>query len=393
MINIKKHIFISFILALLSLTYLLLSSISLSNPSVNTKVSNIIYKALSTPPFLLELMSALLVISVVHLILSCLASFINISIKRIPFNFYISWILIVITIVIGNSTFYPLTLFSISTNLPLYIFPTVLTLCVILAFIGIVRTSKKTKTITFIILTLTLISEYNLEKINIQESSKSIYPNIIIIGVDSLRPDAISPNLTPYISSFIKSNGRVTNITTPNARTFPSWYSLLSGKSPVNSGARFNLTKEDNLSNEGSLQKELKTAGYKTIYAQDERRFNNIGTSFGFDEAIGPPANAAEFVLSNLSNLPQIALAVNFSFIHDIFPYIKGNRAAYTTYEPNDFTNQIKNKLKDNKKPLFLAAHFTLPHHPFMMRLPIYLNDEKFDSSQPYDYLYKTMTL
>src|SRR5690606_868871 len=56
-------------------------------------------------------------------------------------------------------------------------------------------------------------------------------PNIVIIGLDSLRYDAVGrrPSLTPSIDAFMKESVSFSDATTPLARTFPSWVSLITG--------------------------------------------------------------------------------------------------------------------------------------------------------------------
>jgi len=57
-------------------------------------------------------------------------------------------------------------------------------------------------------------------------------PNVIIIGLDSLRPDAINRKDTPAIYHFLASSHTFTRAYTPLARTFPSWVSLLTATYP-----------------------------------------------------------------------------------------------------------------------------------------------------------------
>ena len=51
-------------------------------------------------------------------------------------------------------------------------------------------------------------------------------PNVILIGMDSLRADLVderlSPHVTPNTEAFMKGGTRFTNALTPLARTFPS---------------------------------------------------------------------------------------------------------------------------------------------------------------------------
>ena len=388
--NYKKNILISFSIALLTLTNLIFNSVSLSEHSVNTEVTKIVYDAITTPRFLFELLIAFLTLVLLHILLATFATLIINKFAKVPFITLLTWLIICSSILIGNSTLYPLSSFSIGTNIPDLLFPITLAIFLTLLLLSI-RNLKNTYKITLLSI-LILFSFFEFESVdNKDHKEPAEHPNIIVIGVDSLRPDFISPALTPFIWSQINKNGKINNVTTPNARTFPSWFSILSGKLPINTGARFNLTEEKTLVKTGTLQWVLKSQGYTTIYAQDERRFNNIDQSYSFETIIGPPANAAEFILANLANLPQMALASNISLINEIFPYIKANRAAYVTYEPSDFNNKIKKQISISSSPIFLATHFTLPHYPFKIRVPLFLPNEQLNPDDPYTYLYKSM--
>jgi len=388
--NYKKNILISFSIALLTLANLIFNSVSLSEQSVNTEITKIVYNAITTPRFLFELLIALFTLVLLHILLATFATLIITKFAKVPFITLLTWLIICSSILIGNSTLYPLSSFSIGTNIPDLLFP--ITLAIFLALLLLsIRNLRNTYKITLLSI-LILFSFFEFESVNNKvHNEPAEHPNIIVIGVDSLRPDFISPALTPFIWSQINKNGKINNVTTPNARTFPSWFSILSGKLPINTGARFNLTEEKALVKTGMLQWVLKSQGYTTIYAQDERRFNNIDQSYGFETIIGPPANAAEFILANLANLPQMALASNVSLINEIFPYIKANRAAYVTYEPSDFNNNIKKQISISSSPIFLATHFTLPHYPFKIRVPLFLPNEQLNPDDPYTYLYKSM--
>ena len=67
----------------------------------------------------------------------------------------------------------------------------------------------------------------------------------MIIGIDSLRNDLQVPRQrrggTPNIRRFLDDSRRFSDATTPLARTYPSWVSILTGRHPVTTNARYNL--------------------------------------------------------------------------------------------------------------------------------------------------------
>lgn len=204
-----------------------------------------------------------------------------------------------------------------------------------------------------------------------QASGTSTKPNIILIGLDSLRPDYISyfgnkAVHTPAIDQFLKAAVYFTEVYTPLARTFPAWVSILTAKHPKHSQARINLDEAGPVAKHATLAKQLKAANYETMYATDEKRFSNITTDYGFDSVLGPRMGLDDFILGSLSDFPLTNLVINLPLGSFLFPYNYGNRAAAITYEPDHFLQQVKTGLRGRSgKPLFLALHFCVSHWPF----------------------------
>ncbi|WP_456412355.1 sulfatase-like hydrolase/transferase [Thiolapillus sp.] len=197
-------------------------------------------------------------------------------------------------------------------------------------------------------------------------------PDIIVIGLDSITSMHLTryPDKHVYLKSLLNSGVTFTNALTPLARTFPAWVSILSGEYPVNSGARYNLVPLKDVNHSPDLlPKILKQKGYYTIYAQDERRFNNIDESFGFDTVIGPKVGASEFILTKISDIPLVNLALLLPGASNVFPQIAGNRADHVHYSPHFFPQAILEGIpKKREYPIFLAAHFCLAHFPYSWR-------------------------
>ncbi len=196
-------------------------------------------------------------------------------------------------------------------------------------------------------------------------------PNIIIIGLDSLRPDFTryfgNKNIrTPNIDAFLSTGLTFTENYTGLARTYPSWISILTGKHPVHSGARNNLINPTIPLAQDNLARHLQQAGYETIYASDEKRYSNITKNYGFDQLIGPAMGANDFLLGSIGDSPISNLLSASAIGRLLMPYNYANRAAAITYYPSQFMQQIRVGLQNRpNKPLFLSVHFCLTHWPF----------------------------
>lgn len=208
-------------------------------------------------------------------------------------------------------------------------------------------------------------------QLNHQTSTR---PNIILIGVDSLPPKDISRQNTPTMSQFINHSVQFTEAISPLARTYPAWSSILTGLYPLHHGARYNLMPFDKVKSAHSIGWTLQKAGYQTMFATDDRQFNNMGREFGFQEIIGPKVGVNDLLLGVFNDFPLSNLVINLPPAHWLFPYNYLNRASKFAYYPQTFDQALQNKLAKLKQnsPLFLAVHFTLPHWPY-----------SFASSQP----------
>lgn len=196
-------------------------------------------------------------------------------------------------------------------------------------------------------------------------------PNIIMVGVDSLRPDYLghfgSDLSTPFMDNFLAHATVFSDALTPLARTFPSWTGMLTGLYPRHVNVRTNLSDQAKAHLALALPQVLRAHGYQTVFATDETRFSNISTAFGFEKLITPPIGLNDFLLGTFNDFPLSNLVINLPLGRYLFPYSYANRPAYITYNPDSFLRQLKPMLSEQKhQPLFLAIHFCLPHSPYL---------------------------
>lgn len=193
--------------------------------------------------------------------------------------------------------------------------------------------------------------------------------NVIIIGVDSLSGDVFdrSLDLLPNLAQETVHATHYTRAYTPLGRTFPAWVSLLSGRSPSEHGAVFNLRNMDHVQKDGLLPAELRSKGYRAVFAIDERRFSNIDESFGFDQVVGPKPGVLDFVLQAPTDTPLNNLLLQTRLGRILLPYSYINSAAHTNYSSDGFVQSVLNSSTVDR-PLFLAVHFESAHFPFKTR-------------------------
>ena len=212
------------------------------------------------------------------------------------------------------------------------------------------------------------VSDFNLRQAVATDTVPSGKPNVILIGVDSLRLDQINDTVTPSINSFLDNALQFPQAYTPQGRTYVAWMSILTGRYPLHHGARYNLIDESELKPQPLLSRTLQQAGYETVYAIDERLYSNLGEEDGFDRVIGPPTGAIDFMMVHYGDFPLTNLLSSTSFAKWVLPSLYGNRGAYNIYKPQVHSARIRNFLESRRsqQPLFLVAHFCLPHWPYL---------------------------
>ena len=199
--------------------------------------------------------------------------------------------------------------------------------------------------------------------------SDSRRPNVILLGIDSLRLDQLkrfggTSGNTTHIDRFIEQADVVKDTSTPMARTFGSWVAILTGRSPPTTGARNNLTPRDAVAANPTLADVLRKSGYRTIYSTDEVRFANIDQSYGFDKVVTPPIGASDFILGTYNELPLASVVINTRLGQLLFPFSYGNRGAAQVFEPKTYLARLDRELEFDG-PTFLIVHLTAAHWPY----------------------------
>lgn len=206
---------------------------------------------------------------------------------------------------------------------------------------------------------------------NVSPLTATRKPNVILIGMDSLRIDVTGgigaeSDLVPQMSEWLARGAVFPTTYTPVARTYPSWMSILSGQYPVHSGARVNLMSSASLDLQDLMPAFFKANGYRTVYAMDERRFSNIDESYGFERIVGPQMGVKDFLATLYDDFPVTNVLAASSARRYLMPQHYANRALPLTYRPADFDGQLTAILSEEaQRPLFMVAHFCLPHWPY----------------------------
>ncbi|WP_170185854.1 sulfatase-like hydrolase/transferase [Pseudoxanthomonas dokdonensis] len=204
-------------------------------------------------------------------------------------------------------------------------------------------------------------------------------PDIIVIGVDSLRPDHLqafdSPlYLMPHLEGLLKDSVVFNDTLTTQPHTFPATVSILTGRWPNHHGGRDNLYPPSRVATQDSVAYQFRAAGYRTLLAMDETRFANIDQRYGFDRVIGPPMGIVDFVMSLAADNVLVNLIAGTPVGGWLFPAVRGNRALDYAYQPATFSDSIDKALADadRERPLFFYAHYCGAHWPYRRQSPFH---------------------
>lgn len=213
-------------------------------------------------------------------------------------------------------------------------------------------------------------------------------PNVIILGIDSLRLDQLrrfggTEGNTPNLDRYLADADLLRDATTPAARTFSSWVAILSGRSPVQTGARFNLADRTSVATNPTIADVLRQVGYRTVYSTDEVRFANIDETYGFDQRITPPIGASDFLIGSYNELPLSTIVINSRVGQYLFPFSYGNRGVATMFQPQTYLGRLDRELQFDRPTLFIA-HLTASHWPYYdSSVPLGKLDSKGPDDRP----------
>ena len=303
-------------------------------------------------------------------------------------------LLVTANVLWANQYYYPSSQFSLlltpwlsatTIQIIFYTHLALLGLCITNACYAYLRTAPRSTLCVLVLLSLagiliyhngldTHINRHHNIHAKLQPKAHNPATNVILIGIDSLRPDHVeffgSPwTHTPHLDTFLQQAITFKQAYTPYGRTYPSWVSILTGLYPPHHGARYNLINPNKIHHlEYNLASLLQQHGYQTLYATDENRFSNIDQRFYFDHIIGPKMGFNDFLLGSANDFPLSNLIINSHIGHWLFPYTYANRAASATYNPHTFINLLNRSLNQltPHKPTLLAVHLCLPHWPYL---------------------------
>ena len=205
-----------------------------------------------------------------------------------------------------------------------------------------------------------------------QALSTTSQPNILLIVVESMRQDHLTPKATPHLHKLAQKSVQFDHALVSLARTCSAWMTLLTGKYPPHHGVRTMFPTDDQVRNIGdTLPVLLHRVGYRTYLSSDGAGdVLNRGVDLGFDEKVVYGTNDMRSAASFAADKSHPSL----------YPYTKASSAELLHFDPNQansFPKGVAWRLQQHQKlhpeqPFFHAVFLNASHVPFASSWPHY---------------------
>ncbi|VAX24226.1 Choline-sulfatase [hydrothermal vent metagenome] len=203
-------------------------------------------------------------------------------------------------------------------------------------------------------------------------------PNILLVVIDSLRPDHVSLNgyerkTTPNIDAIGRRGAALWNVISDLPRTYPSWVSMMTGRYPMTHGVRHMFpTLEQRRLIHPSLPETLSKAGWQTAVVSDFAGDIFPRIDFGFSSIDTPGFTFDDIVkIGSLETHPALLTFLNNGLGMYLYPVIR--ELVYNS-DPGALTDKAIGQIESFRKgdPFFLSVFYSTTHLPYAAPAPYY---------------------
>lgn len=198
-------------------------------------------------------------------------------------------------------------------------------------------------------------------------------PNLLIIGIDALRPDRLSyfghdrptsPNIDAFLSEAMIFEQAFSQL----PRTYPAWTTMMTGAWPTHHEIRDNLPTDDRLiSKKALLPQVMKDAGWATGFATDDSRFSYMVPETGFEMIRQPEVGLQNFAISvNEPRFRAFHALFHNRLGYSLVPVQAYNQSFGKSYRPEMFADYALDGMAEisHKGKFFYAIHSCVLHVP-----------------------------
>jgi arylsulfatase A-like enzyme len=191
-------------------------------------------------------------------------------------------------------------------------------------------------------------------------------PNVVLIIVDSLRPDrAADPSVAPNLAALAARSVRFNDARSPCALTYPAIATLLTSRHPVRHRVR-HLYPERAVRwlGPGTLPRRLSGAGYATAAVGGYCATALRELDAGFDRQRTPRSEVDLVVTAvALRGHPWLPAILRWPWTRSLLPQL---RTAVEGGHPADQAAEVVAAWREMREPFFVAAFFDNTHLPYV---------------------------
>jgi len=204
------------------------------------------------------------------------------------------------------------------------------------------------------------------------------YPNILLIGVDSLRPDKIDADATPALARLCRESVYFPSALVSLPRTAPSWAALLTSLPPLANGVEtmFPTAARSRLA-ELAMPAHLASLGFTTMVVGEYAAESFGRMNLGFQKQLVPRVELEQILGQGL--LGRQPLALGFAGMLYTGPGSLARRLPRPLPEllrglasfshPNVLADDLEAEI-DVSRPWFALLFYSQPHFPYTSSSP-----------------------
>ena len=204
------------------------------------------------------------------------------------------------------------------------------------------------------------------------------YPNILLLGVDSLRPDKIDPVATPALARLCRESVYFPNALVTLPRTAPSWAALLTSLPPLANGIEtmFPTAARSRLG-ALSMPAHLASLGYATLVTAEYAGESFGRMSLGFQTERVPRVELEQILGQGLLGRQPLALGLA-GLLYTAPPWFRRSlpapmhelmRGLASFSRPTALADDVVLAIEP-ARPWFALAFYSQPHFPYTSSSP-----------------------
>lgn len=206
-------------------------------------------------------------------------------------------------------------------------------------------------------------------------------PDVILVVVDSLRHDFAlekTESINESLKLYLSTQSKKLELISPLAQTHGALTSLLTGKTPIETGIRTNLSESGLNTDEiysGSILENFIDLGYKIKIIRDNAEYAWIDTGKIPSVVYAPDSSFANLVMSTIYKNRLIYGFFNNWLGFSVLPELKNNAAFTFSYDLGRFAQKTIDVLSESisdSSPNLILIHTCAMHWPGAWPYPYY---------------------